>query len=64
MARGTLADRAPTEYVPHSTVEAAEFYTDYMAMYTTTDGAIDVLSNSPVSARTTHLSAKHALQTP
>ncbi len=36
-----------TEYLPHPVVETAEFYTDYMAMYTTTAGAIDVLIELP-----------------
>ncbi|MEX5635733.1 hypothetical protein [Parafrankia sp. FMc2] len=36
-----------TEYTPHPIVEPAEFYTDYMAMYTTSAGAIDVLIELP-----------------
>lgn len=36
-----------TEYTPHPVVEPAEFYTDYMAMYTTSAGALDVLIELP-----------------
>jgi hypothetical protein len=34
-------------YVPHPRVSADEFFTDYMAMYETSDGAIDVLIELP-----------------
>jgi hypothetical protein len=36
-----------TAYVPHPYVEAAEFFADYMAMYETPEGAIDVLIELP-----------------
>ncbi|CUU60981.1 hypothetical protein Ga0074812_1526 [Parafrankia irregularis] len=36
-----------TEYVAHPVVEPAEFYEDYMAMYITSAGALDVLIELP-----------------
>jgi hypothetical protein len=36
-----------TDYLPHPQVQAAEFFVDYMAMYLTPHGAIDVLIELP-----------------
>jgi hypothetical protein len=36
-----------TEYMPHPQVDPAEFFTDYMAMYKTPHGAVDVLIELP-----------------
>jgi hypothetical protein len=36
-----------TEYLPHPEIDPAEFFTDYMAMYITELGAVDVLIELP-----------------
>jgi len=49
-----------TEYTAPPVVEPAEFYTDYMAMYVTSAGALDVLIELPASAPTTRCCARPA----
>jgi hypothetical protein len=47
---GPATEKKPasaTEYMPHPQVDPAEFFTDYMAMYMTPHGAVDVLIELP-----------------